>query len=71
VQAEADFVFDRRRLNVAVTRARRAAVLVIADAVSEPALLAGVLLTRERQRGAQYLADFEEHAAKVDWPHRA
>ena len=67
VEAEADFIFDRRRLNVAVTRARRAAVLLVADAVASPALLAGVLLTPERQRGAQYLADFEAAAGKVDW----
>ena len=52
---------------MAVTRARRAAVLLVADAVAAPALLAGVLLTPERQRGAQYLADFEAAADKIDW----
>ena len=67
VASETDFVLSRRRLNVAVTRARRAAVLLLCDAIETPALTSGALLTRERQSGAQYLLDFGKRASRVEW----
>jgi len=71
VLAEADFLFDRTRLNVAITRAKRAAILLTSEAVAAPPLAAGVLLTRKRQEGAQYLADFvalaREGDGEVEW----
>jgi hypothetical protein len=67
VAAEVDFVLSRRRLNVAVTRARRAAVLRVSDAVAAPALACGALLTRGRQEGAEYTAGFLARARRVEW----
>lgn len=67
VSAESDFILSRRRLNVAVTRARRAAILVVADAVANPPPECGVLLSKGKQDAAEFLADFCSMATTVDW----
>ncbi len=67
VFAESDFILSRRRLNVAVTRARRAAVLIVADAVANPPPECGVLLSKQKGEAAQFLADFCASAETVEW----
>ena len=67
VAAETDFLLSRRRLNVAVTRARRAAVLLLGEALKTPALASGALLSRDRQQGSEYLHAFRDRAQCVEW----
>jgi len=64
---EADFALNRSRLNVSVTRARRAAVLLLSSALETPSLASGALLSRERQKGTEYLHAFAERAKLVKW----
>jgi hypothetical protein len=57
--SELDFVLDLRRINVAVTRARVAAVLVLSDAVADPPLEAA---GDARSAAMEYFASFVKSA---------
>lgn len=50
---EADFIYDRNRLNVAVTRARRGVVLLVAETVLKPPL--SVLEDARRRDAVEYM----------------
>lgn len=65
LERELDFMFERRRLNVSITRARCAAILLVSDAVIAPPLHTGVYLTPARTAGLDYITAFRTAAAPV------
>ena len=60
-----DFLYNRNRLNVSITRARKACLLLVTDAVLRPSMT--VLETEERRAAFEHLHAFVHRAAKVDY----
>jgi superfamily I DNA and/or RNA helicase len=57
---EVGFLLDRRRLNVAISRAKTLCILVSSDEVLRPSVR--VLANEENARGYAFLRAFEERA---------
>lgn len=57
---ELAFLLERRRLNVAISRAKTLCILVTSDEVLRPPV--GVLANRESYKGYAFLRAFEERA---------
>ena len=69
IQAEAEFLYSRNRLNVAISRARNKAILIYTDAVLSPP--ASVYESESVRDALEYLQRFVSSAVKVDWHIRA
>ncbi|KNC48886.1 AAA ATPase [Thecamonas trahens ATCC 50062] len=66
VAREAEFIYQRARLNVAVTRARNKVVLIYTDAILHP--LPQVYESPHARAALEYLRGFVAGAVQIDWP---
>jgi superfamily I DNA and/or RNA helicase len=65
ITQEMDFLYNRNRLNVSITRARKACILLYTDAMVRPSL--AVMDSEERRAAFEHLLLFAKVAEKLTY----
>jgi DNA replication ATP-dependent helicase Dna2 len=65
VESEMDFIFDLNRVNVAISRAKRTALLLCSDIIIHPPM--SVANTLSRQLAFDHLLHFYKESSKLNW----
>jgi len=65
IQREMDFLYNRNRLNVSITRAKKACVMLLTDALLRPNL--AVMETEERRAAFEHLHAYAQAAENIPY----